>query len=133
MNAWIALIIGFVLGLLAKWAYDNFLGGQETKSAGQEEELRARLTALEGENKELRLELDQQPKVVVKEKDRLEKIKGVGPVFANRFNEAGIYTFAELATVTPEQAHDIIKPQEWQAIDPENWITEAQNLASAEA
>jgi len=109
------------------------LGGQETKSAGQEEEFRARLAALEGENKELRFELDQQPEVVVKEKDRLEKIKGVGPVFANRFNEAGIYTFTELATVTPEQARDIIKPQEWQAIDPESWITEAQNLASAEA
>jgi predicted flap endonuclease-1-like 5' DNA nuclease len=66
-------------------------------------------------------------------KDRLEEINGIGPVFARRFNEAGIYTFAELAELTPERVHEIVHTEEWQKIDPDAWIAEAKERAQVPA
>jgi len=40
--------------------------------------------------------------------DDLTRIDGIGPVFAQRLNAAGIRTFAQLAALTPEQVADII-------------------------
>ena len=56
----------------------------------------------------------------------LEEIDGIGPVFANRLNEAGIYTFAALASATPEQIKKITGVRRW---DPAQWIAEAKKLA----
>jgi predicted flap endonuclease-1-like 5' DNA nuclease len=68
-----------------------------------------------------------------RQKDRLEEINGIGPVFARRLNEAGIYTFAELAELTPERVHDIVHTEEWQKIEPEAWISEARQRAQVPA
>jgi predicted flap endonuclease-1-like 5' DNA nuclease len=62
--------------------------------------------------------------------DRLEDITGIGVVFARRLNEAGIYTFAQLAGQTPERLWKIIKPESWQKIEPEKWIAEAGEFAA---
>jgi predicted flap endonuclease-1-like 5' DNA nuclease/cytoskeletal protein CcmA (bactofilin family) len=40
--------------------------------------------------------------------DDLTRIDGIGPVFAQRLNAAGVRTFAQLAALTPEQIADII-------------------------
>lgn len=67
------------------------------------------------------------------ETDKLEDIKGIGPVFARRLNEAGIYTFADLANLTPAQIRDIVAADERTfAIEPEDWIRQARELAGDE-
>lgn len=60
--------------------------------------------------------------------DDLTQINGIGPTFARRLNEAGIYSFAALAAATPEQVKEITKVANWQA-DPVDWIVAARQLA----
>jgi predicted flap endonuclease-1-like 5' DNA nuclease len=61
----------------------------------------------------------------VLDSDDLEEINGIGPVFANRLNEAGIYTFAQLALSEPDQLKEITGVTRW---DPEDWISQAARL-----
>lgn len=60
--------------------------------------------------------------------DDLTEIDGIGPVFAGRLNEAGVNSFAELATLTPEQVRDIthLIGREGEAAE---WIGQAERLA----
>jgi predicted flap endonuclease-1-like 5' DNA nuclease len=64
--------------------------------------------------------------------DRLIDILGIGPVYERRLNEAGILTFAQLYSLTPEQIRAIIKPESWQNIDPESWIAQARTMDAAQ-
>lgn len=62
--------------------------------------------------------------------DELEKIVGVGEVYANRLKGAGVHSFGQLAQLTPEHVREIINPEDWHNIEPESWITQAGYLAS---
>ncbi|MCB0166766.1 MAG: hypothetical protein KDI79_21245 [Anaerolineae bacterium] len=98
---------------------------------------RDKLAAAEAEIDRLKTELTNRPghvtqvveKVIIK--DNLERINGIGPVFARRFNKADIFTFDQLAALTPERIQEIIVPQPWQHIDPEEWIAEAKEFAES--
>jgi predicted flap endonuclease-1-like 5' DNA nuclease len=60
---------------------------------------------------------------------QLELIKGIGPVFAERLNQAGIMTLADLAQQTPAQIREIVllgKPG--RSINPEDWIAQARDF-----
>jgi predicted flap endonuclease-1-like 5' DNA nuclease len=61
------------------------------------------------------------------EPDNLTRINGIGPTFARRLNEAGIYSFAALAAATPEHIREVTKVANWQA-DPADWIVAAKAL-----
>lgn len=61
--------------------------------------------------------------------DDLSKITGIGPVFAQRLNEAGIRTFGQLAQLSPDQIETIIQPRPFQKPDLDAWITQAKNLS----
>ncbi|NJM08292.1 hypothetical protein HC891_22095 [Candidatus Gracilibacteria bacterium] len=61
--------------------------------------------------------------------DPLIEINGIGPVFERRLYEAGVLTFDQLAQTSPEQLRTIAAVEEWQEIDPEAWIREAQQFA----
>jgi hypothetical protein len=61
--------------------------------------------------------------------DDLTRIKGIGPTFARRLQEAGITSFAALAALSPEEAREISGATNWQA-DPADWIAEAKALAN---
>ncbi len=80
--------------------------------------------------------MNKKPEVIVKEvkvtteRDRLQNIKGIGDVFATRLNEAGIFTYSELAATSPEKIEAIIKPQKWQAFNFREWADAAQALAA---
>jgi predicted flap endonuclease-1-like 5' DNA nuclease len=65
-------------------------------------------------------------------KDRLERIRGIGAVFARRLNEVGISTFEQLAELSPDRIREIVHVEEWQKIEPEKWIEEARELGGAE-
>lgn len=41
-------------------------------------------------------------------KDDLKLLRGVGPTIEKRLNNAGIYTFAEIARLTPEEIEEIL-------------------------
>lgn len=148
MNPWVTLIIGVILGWVVEWVIDWLFWRREEESADRaapsravDMDLQGKLAALEAEKASLaaRLQeaLNKQPEVIVKEvikevlleRDRLQKINGIGDVFTRRFNDAGVYTFAQLAALTPQRAREIINPEEWQAIEPEKWIAEAKQFA----
>ena len=77
-------------------------------------------------------ELMQAPKAPL-DRDRLEKIDGVGDVYEHRLNAAGIWSFQQLSQMSSEAILNLIQPEEWQKIEPEKWILEASERAKAKA
>ncbi|MCP4425293.1 MAG: hypothetical protein GY803_12430 [Chloroflexi bacterium] len=139
MNPWVAFVIGLLVGWLAEWIIDWLFWRRKDEAV--DPEWQTKLNNAEGRvldlERQLQEALSREPEVVVKEvavikeKDRLERINGIGKVFAARFNEAGVYTFADLAALSAERAHEIINPEEWQAIEPDEWIAEAAQFAAS--
>jgi uncharacterized coiled-coil protein SlyX len=64
--------------------------------------------------------------------DRLTDIKGIGPVYASKLYEAGVESFRQLATMTPDEILILLNLPEWRrrGVNPQNWIEQAQTLAS---
>lgn len=60
--------------------------------------------------------------------DDLTKIKGIGPTFARRLQEAGLDSYAKLSAATPEQIKEAAKLAVWQG-NPAEWIVTAGVLA----
>lgn len=61
--------------------------------------------------------------------DRLQLINGIGNVFAERLQQAGVTTFTALGDLTAERAVEIVQAKSWQAIDATAWIEQAKQLA----
>lgn len=65
-------------------------------------------------------------------RDSLDTIKGIGRVFAQKLNAAGIYTFADLAAQTPESLHGIIgTTRAGNMFQPADWIAQAQQIVAS--
>jgi len=64
--------------------------------------------------------------------DRLTEIRGIGPVYAGRLYKAGIQTFAQLASMTPDELYRLLDEPKWRlrAIDAESWIRQAAARAA---
>jgi predicted flap endonuclease-1-like 5' DNA nuclease len=75
---------------------------------------------------------DRAPKAPT-ERDRLEKIDGIGDVYEHRLNSAGIWTFAQLSQMNVESILNLVQPEAWQKIEPDKWILEAAERAKAKA
>ncbi len=60
--------------------------------------------------------------------DPLTEIVGIGPVYAQRLQAAGILTFADLAAATPAQLAEIIGARA-QLASLKGWIASAKKLA----
>ncbi len=125
---------GVIVGWLIKWVFDSRKTPPAPVETVRVSGKTGELAAAQHRIKELEQRLGdaQQPgaQVVFREKDRLEMIHGIGPVFASRLTEAGIATFSELSRTSAERVREVIAPEEWQAIDPAAWIAEAQELAA---
>ena len=63
--------------------------------------------------------------------DDLESIVGIGPVFAARLQEAGISTFAQLASTSAEDLARITE-QSLERVIEEGWVGQARKLAGLE-
>ncbi len=61
--------------------------------------------------------------------DDLTAIKGIGETFEQRLFNAGILTFANLASKSVAELEAIIQPRNWQKVDLAAWIAEAQARA----
>ncbi len=64
-------------------------------------------------------------------KDDLTRIKGIGPVFAERLRQAGIDSFEALAAASPDALRNAVKAAAWQNVDPDSWIDAAHQLSGA--
>lgn len=63
-------------------------------------------------------------------RDDLTRIRGIGPTYAGRLYAAGVYTFAQLARMTPAEVKAIAAPgSAGNFIDTASWIAQAQTLA----
>ena len=62
--------------------------------------------------------------------DDLQEIYGIGPTFARRLRAAGVDSFAELASLTPEEAREKAKAEAWQA-DTAGWVAQAREKAGS--
>ncbi len=58
--------------------------------------------------------------------DPLIDINGIGVLYEQKLFDAGVLTFDDLASLSPERVQAIINPQPWQTIDAESWISEAR-------
>ena len=125
------LIIGLIIGWIIEWVIDLLFWRRDDGVIQQKlDEAEARIKDLEAEL--ARSKATPPPpmaQTIIREKDNLEKINGIGPVFAKRLNNAGVFTFAELAEQPPERVREIVNPQDWQEIEPEQWIEEARQIA----
>ena len=63
------------------------------------------------------------------DRDDLKIIKGVGPAIERRLNNAGIYTFAALAKLSPKQMEEILGSQVRRLQDENDLIAQASKLA----
>lgn len=152
MTVYTGIIIGLLAGWLIEWLIDWFFWRKGDDDAGTQ----IKLKDTEDRVKQLQLELTEKQDllgraeiemddlkaqlsqafsraatVIIKEKDDLEDIIGIGPAFARRLNKAGVITFAELAALTPARIREIISPAEWQKIEPESWIEQSLKLAQS--
>ena len=157
MQFLLGLVAGLIIGWVIEWFIDWQFWRADTEghpfsgllSDADTQRLRDQLEQAQSEIDTLRAQLDSsaqagleagatrrttvpltgQPVVITA--DRLETIKGIGPVFAKRLNEAGIFTFADLANADPDALRGMVEAQDWQATDTAAWIIEASLLASA--
>ncbi len=68
--------------------------------------------------------------VAADDKDDLKKISGVGPVYEEKLNSIGIYTFEQVSKLTPETIKAIESLTKYfpGKIEREDWISQAKNL-----
>jgi predicted flap endonuclease-1-like 5' DNA nuclease len=65
------------------------------------------------------------------EPNDLTLVKGISPVFEERLNDGGIYTFAQLAALTASRLKELlVSSDDLPNVDADEWISEAQQLAS---
>ncbi len=65
-------------------------------------------------------------------RDPLEQINGIGFVYERKLWDAGILTFSDLASATPDEITKAIMPEPWQHIEPTEWILEAADRVAGE-
>ena len=66
---------------------------------------------------------------LIKRVDDLEVIVGIGPVIARTLNNAGIFTFADLASLTVSDLRNIVGARIERLADEENILSQARQLA----
>ena len=82
---------------------------------------------LEAEMTRLQTEID---RIRSEKRDDLTKISGIGAVFAKRLNESGIHSFKQLHETNDAHILEIIKPEDWQKIEPGEWREDAGIFAA---
>jgi predicted flap endonuclease-1-like 5' DNA nuclease len=73
---------------------------------------------------------DLMSKQLMVEPDKLERIKGIGPIIANKLVAAGIDTFSKLSQLTPVQLEEIVGEEIKRLADEEEIIEQARLFAA---
>jgi predicted flap endonuclease-1-like 5' DNA nuclease len=116
----IALVLGFVLGLVVAWLYLlEREKGQELAAVEAPEP--GRLTLEPGPAvSEGALSADAEP-----EPDDLTRVEGIGPKMSSLLAEAGIVTFRQLAASDPAALRQMLRDEGLQFADPGTWPEQA--------
>lgn len=139
MLFWLGLVAGLIIGWVIEWIIDwNFWRNTLYTSVEQESRVRKELETARREITKLQAQVENRsvsavPVSLATQSDQfadpLEVIQGIGPIFAQKLNTAGIYTFLQLSQLTPERVIEIIQPESWQRIDAQAWLTQAHTLS----
>jgi predicted flap endonuclease-1-like 5' DNA nuclease len=139
------LVMGLMLGMAIGWVLlryrhkDENGVRREQSSGSHEDEIEITETLLAEDEQEPTAEESDTPNKEAStapetiktssQTDRLEAIKGIGPVFAKRLRAAGINSYRALSNTPPETLREIVSAQPWQAVEAEDWITQARELS----
>lgn len=137
MQLWIGLVAGLIIGWIVEWIIDWRYWRQESSvSEADFNRLRHELSVTQAALERLQAQVSDSEQPTLEstaERDRLQEIYGIGPAFEKRMNEAGIYTFDDLVATLPqmstEEVRSMLALQDWQSVDPDSWVTQAQALA----
>jgi predicted flap endonuclease-1-like 5' DNA nuclease len=109
MNAAAAIVLGLLIGWLTEWVIDWFYWrGHMRHTATATMQLREKIAVLEQELDRRSRSTDIAAITDRRGNDNLQAIKGIGPVFAKRLNEAGVYTFEQVARLTSREMEEIL-------------------------
>lgn len=107
MNILAFLVLGLLIGWLIEWAIDWFYWRRKILAIENEStKLKEKIVLLESKKKGRASKT--KPTRKRSGDDNLQAIRGVGPVISRRLNEAGIYTFEEMAQLTPDELQEIL-------------------------
>ncbi len=148
MNPIIAFILGLLVGWLVEWVIDWLYWRKRLQQnqaslktcQDKQKDLDSQIKALITENEDLKKQLKQtKPQVpapiqaaepiVPPTPDKLQKIKGIGPVIEKKLNEAGVYTFEQLASKNTEYLREVLGAVIERLADEDAIIQQAQLLA----
>ena len=109
MNLLAAIILGLLMGWLIEWIIDWFYWrGRLQRAANENADLRERITSVEAGSR--KKAAPSRSPILTDQfgNDNFQVIKGIGPAFSKRLNDAGIHTFERLAELTPEEMEEIL-------------------------
>ena len=108
MNVIAFFVLGLLIGWVAEWIMDWFYWRKRIRNLAEENvDLKGRILLLESK-KNKRSQLSKTRPVNKSGNDNLKAIRGIGPVIEKRLNQAGVYTFKELADLDPEELEEIL-------------------------
>jgi len=115
MNMLTVFVLGLLIGWIAEWIMDwlywrnrmRALAEQNAKLAQENAGQKERIAVLEPKANR-KSQLAKTRPFGKGGKDNLKAIRGVGPVIEKRLNQAGIYTFDEMAQLTTDELNDIL-------------------------
>jgi predicted flap endonuclease-1-like 5' DNA nuclease len=138
MKAFKVFIFGLLYGWFIKVAFDRIYRGNEMEDIRNENQslkeyirtLESKLQSKSVESKPVSLPQPVQAEPVQSrsEKDDLKAIKGIGPAIEKKLNNAGIQTFAALASLTPGELENILGTTR-RLVQEGNLISQAKKLA----
>jgi predicted flap endonuclease-1-like 5' DNA nuclease len=145
MTVFTAFILGLLIGWLVEWVIDWLYWRRKGQSDQMEtvtlqgklescqrdrEALEVKVTELKTELVELKAQtpVESVPTVEIVP-DKLEIIKGIGPVIARKLQDAGVKTFTQLGSLTPTMLEEIVGEEIKRLADEDEIIQQAQELA----
>ena len=120
MNIAIALVLGLLIGWLIEWVIDWFYWRRPRSESAQKT---TEISAITAPQKTVR------SKTPPANPDDLIAIKGIGPVISKRLNQAGIYTYEQLAELTLDEFEDALGDLLQRFINERSILRQARELA----
>lgn len=120
MSIAVALVLGILIGWLIEWVIDWFYW----RRPRAEPISQPVVSAITSAQKTVR---SKRPPA---NPDDLTKIKGIGPVIAKRLNQAGIYTFEQLADLTLDEFEEALGNLLERFINERSILRQARELAN---
>jgi large subunit ribosomal protein L21 len=135
MNVLAVLVLGLLIGWLAEWVIDWFYWRSRIRPVAEENaNLKEKIKSLEARKNKRSQQSRTKPIRDRAGRDNLQAIKGIGPVISKRLNDAGVYTFEELAQLTPDELEEILGALIKRFFPGEdNMIAQAKEFASQKA